>query len=77
MASEPARSRALGLIPEAILAHVPGYCDARPGSQFRTGECGCAGGTVNASYRVDTSAGRFVVRIHDPAGDVARGRPRA
>jgi thiamine kinase len=27
-----------------------------------------AGGTVNASYRVDTHAGRFVVRIHNPTG---------
>ncbi len=66
MASEPARSRALGLIPEAILAHVPGFS-----TQGRGRESALAmrlpGGTVNASYRVDTNAGRFVVRIHNPA----------
>lgn len=61
MAQEPARSRALGLIPEAILAHVPGFTARGTAWAARL-----PGGTVNASYRVDTSAGRFVVRIHDP-----------
>jgi aminoglycoside phosphotransferase (APT) family kinase protein len=62
MASEPARSRALGLIPEEILAHVPGFTRGGTAWALRL-----PGGTVNASFRVDTSAGRFVVRIHDAA----------
>jgi len=62
MAAEPARTRALGLIPEEILAHVPGFT---PGGTAWAARL--PGGTVNASFRVDTSAGRFVVRIHDPA----------
>ena len=61
MVQEPPRSRALGLIPEEILAHVPGF--TRSGTAWAAR---LPGGTVNASYRVDTSAGRFVVRIHDP-----------
>jgi aminoglycoside phosphotransferase (APT) family kinase protein len=60
MASEPARSRALGLIPEEILARVPGFTRGGTAWALRL-----PGGTVNASFRVDTSAGRFVVRIHD------------
>ena len=62
MVPEPARTRALGLIPEHILAHVPGFTRAGTAWALRL-----PGGTVNASYRVDTNAGRFVVRIHDPA----------
>jgi thiamine kinase len=60
MVQEPPRSRALGLIPEEILAHVPGFTRGGTAWALRM-----PGGTVNASYRVDTSAGRFVVRIHD------------
>jgi len=60
MVQEPARSRALGLIPEAVLAHVPGFTAGATAWAVRL-----PGGTVNASFRVDTSAGRFVVRIHD------------
>jgi thiamine kinase len=62
MVAEPARTRALGLIPEEILAHVPGF--TRGGTAWAAR---LPGGTVNASYRVDTRAGRFVVRIHDAA----------
>ena len=65
MVQDPARSRALGLIPEEILAHVPGFTRGGTAWALRL-----PGGTVNASYRVDTSAGRFVVRIHDPAAAV-------
>jgi aminoglycoside phosphotransferase (APT) family kinase protein len=59
MAQEPTRSRALGLIPEAVLAHVPGFTVG--GTTWATR---LPGGTVNASYLVETSAGRFVARIH-------------
>ena len=66
MAQEPARARALGLIPEAILAHVPGF-SARGANRNSALAVRLPGGTMNSSYRVDTSAGRFVVRIHNPA----------
>jgi thiamine kinase len=49
------------LIPEHVLAHVPGYTSG--GLTARASRL--HGGTVNASFRVDTSAGRFVVRLHD------------
>jgi thiamine kinase len=62
MAQEPARSRALGLIPEEILAHVPGFTAGSTAWAARL-----SGGRLHASYRVETSAGRFVVRMHDPA----------
>jgi aminoglycoside phosphotransferase (APT) family kinase protein len=65
MVQEPARSRALGLIAEEILIHVPGFTRGGTAWALRL-----PGGTVNTSYRVDTSAGRFVVRIHDPAAGV-------
>jgi aminoglycoside phosphotransferase (APT) family kinase protein len=61
MVQDLARSRATDLIPEDVLAHVPGY--ARGGLTARAARL--YGGTVNASFRVDTSAGRFVVRLHD------------
>jgi thiamine kinase len=62
MAQEPARSRALGLIPEDILTHVPGFTAGSTAWAARL-----SGGRLHASYRVETSAGRFVVRMHDPA----------
>src|SRR5689334_4752814 len=61
MVQDLARSRATDLIPHDILVHVPGFLSG--GTQARAARM--YGGTVNASYRVDTSAGRFVVRIHD------------
>jgi aminoglycoside phosphotransferase (APT) family kinase protein len=67
MVAEPARARALGLIPESVLAHVPGFTAG--GSAWATR---LPGGTVNASFRVETSAGRFIVRIHD-SGSKALG----
>jgi aminoglycoside phosphotransferase (APT) family kinase protein len=62
MAPEPARARAHGLIPENVLAHVPGFTAG--GTAWATR---LPGGTVNASFRVETSAGRFVVRLHNAA----------
>jgi thiamine kinase len=50
------------LIPEHILAHVPGFTAGGTAWAARL-----AGGRVHASFRVETSAGRFVVRVHDPA----------
>lgn len=62
MVQDLARSRATDLIPEHVLAHVPGYASG----ELTARAARLHGGTVNASFRVDTSAGRFVVRIHDP-----------
>jgi len=63
MVQEPARRRALELVPEEVLAHVPG---------FTVGGTAWAehlpGGTVNRSFRVETGAGAFVARIHNEAG---------
>jgi thiamine kinase len=61
MVQDLARSRATDLIPHEVLVHVPGYVTG--GTTARAARL--YGGTVNASYRVDTSAGRFVVRLHD------------
>jgi thiamine kinase len=61
MVQDLARSRATDLIPDEVLVHVPGY--ASGGLTARAARL--YGGTVNASFRVDTSAGRFVVRLHD------------
>jgi aminoglycoside phosphotransferase (APT) family kinase protein len=49
------------LIPEAVLARVPGY---ETGGGAATA-ARLVGGTVNASFLVETQAGRFVVRIHE------------
>jgi len=66
MAQDLARSRATGLIPEHVLAHVPGYvAGGRTALAARL-----PGGSVNTSFRVDTSAGRFVVRLHDAAANL-------
>lgn len=64
MVQDLARSRATDLIPQDVLVHVPGFLAG--GTQARAARM--YGGTVNASYRVDTSAGRFVVRIHHSLG---------
>jgi thiamine kinase len=61
MVQELARSRATDLIPEHVLAHVPGYASG----ELTARAARLYGGTVNTSFRVDTSAGRFVVRLHD------------
>jgi aminoglycoside phosphotransferase (APT) family kinase protein len=60
MVPEPARTRALGLIPEEVLAHVPGFSIGGTAWAERL-----PGGTVNRSFRVETGAGLFVVRIHN------------
>jgi thiamine kinase len=57
-----ARSTAADLIPPEALIHVPGY--AAGGLTARATRL--YGGTVNKSYCVETGAGRFVVRLHDP-----------
>jgi thiamine kinase len=62
MVQEPARDRALGLIPEEVLAHVPGFTVGGAAWAERL-----PGGTVNRSFRVETGAGLFVARIHDEA----------
>jgi len=62
MVQEPARASALELIPEEVLAYVPGFTAAGAASAERL-----PGGTVNRSFRVQTGAGLFVARIHDEA----------
>jgi len=59
MVQDLARSRATDLIPQDVLLHVPGS-----GSGMTARAARLHGGTVNTSFRVDTSAGRFVVRLH-------------
>ncbi len=63
MAQDLPRARASDLIPEHVLAHIPGLAAA--GGSARAARL--VGGTVNASFRVDTGAGQFVVRLHAPA----------
>jgi aminoglycoside phosphotransferase (APT) family kinase protein len=61
VAQSTARRHARDLIPEAVLACVPGYeTGGEDASALRL-----VGGTVNASYLVETKAGRFVVRMHE------------
>lgn len=62
MVQKPARTAALGLIPEEVLAHVPGFTVGGTAWAERL-----PGGTVNRSFRVETGAGLFVARIHDEA----------
>ena len=62
MVQEPARTRALGLIPQDVLAHVPDFTVGDPAWATRL-----PGGTMNASYLVETNAGRSVVRIQNEA----------
>lgn len=62
MAQDLARTRAADLIPGHVLAHVPGFTGSTSAWAARL-----HGGTVNSSFRVETSAGEFVVRLHDPA----------
>jgi len=62
MVQELARTRATELIAQDVLVHVPGFVSG--GTTARASKL--YGGTVNTSYRVETSAGRFVVRLHNP-----------
>jgi aminoglycoside phosphotransferase (APT) family kinase protein len=61
MVQDMARISAADLIPQEVLAHVPGYAAASTTARVAL----LHGGTVNKSYSVETGAGRFVVRIHD------------
>jgi thiamine kinase len=62
MVQDMARNRATDLIAQDVLVYVPGFASGRTVARAAK----LYGGTVNTSYRVDTSAGRFVVRLHDP-----------
>jgi aminoglycoside phosphotransferase (APT) family kinase protein len=64
MAQELSSAGAPGVIPPGALAHVPG-CEAgiRPHAIATL-----PGGSVNKSFRLDTSAGCFVLRLNDAAG---------
>jgi aminoglycoside phosphotransferase (APT) family kinase protein len=57
-----ALARATDLIAQDVLLHVPGFASGRTTARASK----LYGGTVNTSYRVETSAGRFVVRLHNP-----------
>jgi thiamine kinase len=48
------------LIPEEVLARVPGFAGIARAERL-------PGGTMNRSFRVETGAGLFVARIHDEA----------
>jgi aminoglycoside phosphotransferase (APT) family kinase protein len=60
MVQDLARARADELIPREVLVHVPGFGSG--GVMAHAARL--HGGTVNTIFRVDTSAGRFVVRLH-------------
>ena len=64
MVQDLARSTATDLIPQAVLCHVPGYTADGPSVRVAR----LYGGNVNASFRVDTGAGSFVVRLHRELG---------
>jgi thiamine kinase len=64
MVQDMARSRAADLIAEEVLTHVPGYGAGGPTARAWR----LYGGEVNASFCVETGAGRFVVRLHDGMG---------
>lgn len=57
MAQKLSQARARELIPAAALVQVPGHSAADRITVLE-------GGTVNRTFRVETSAGRFVVRLH-------------
>ena len=61
MVAELSPARARQLIPAQALARVPGYSPAARIAAL-------AGGTVNKTFRVETSDGRFIVRLHDASG---------
>ena len=61
-----ARTRTTDLIAQEVLVHVPGFVSGATTALATK----LYGGTVNESFLVDTSAGRFVVRLHDPASGV-------
>ncbi|HSY08684.1 MAG TPA: phosphotransferase [Steroidobacteraceae bacterium] len=66
MAQDLSPTVASGVIPSNALAHIPG-CEAgmRPDAVTAL-----PGGSVNRSFRVDTRAGTFVLRLNDAAGAV-------
>lgn len=61
MVQELSPARARELIPARALAQVPGYTPSACVTLL-------SGGAVNAAFRVETSVGRYVVRIHDALG---------
>lgn len=61
MVQDVALARATDLIAQDVLIHVPGFASGRTTARASK----LYGGTVNTSFRVETSAGRFVVRLHD------------
>ena len=66
MVQDLARTRATDLIAQEVLEHVPGFASGATTARAAK----LYGGTVNTSFRVETSAGRFVVRLHDASARV-------
>jgi thiamine kinase len=64
MAQDIPTASSARLIPAAALAHVPGCEAARRPDAIAV----LHGGTVNSSFRVDTRAGRFVLRLNAAEG---------
>ena len=66
MAQEPSPADKPAVIPPGALARIPG-CEAGLPPQAITA---LPGGSVNKSFRVDTRAGSFVLRLNDAVGAV-------
>jgi thiamine kinase len=64
MAQDLSSAAALGVIPPSALACIPGCEAGRPPHAIAA----LRGGTVNKSFRVDTRAGSFVLRLNGDAG---------
>jgi aminoglycoside phosphotransferase (APT) family kinase protein len=64
MVQELPPAAANGLISPEVLARVPGCEHGQPPKRIAA----LPGGKVNTTFRVDTSAGYFVVRLNDAAG---------
>jgi thiamine kinase len=66
MAQDLSPAGAAGVIPPGALARVPG-CE---GNERPDAIAALPGGSVNKSYRIDTRAGSFVLRLNSAAGEV-------
>jgi aminoglycoside phosphotransferase (APT) family kinase protein len=65
MAQDLSSAGALAVIPPSALARIPGWEAQRPSAI-----AALPGGTINTSFRVDTRAGSFVLRLNGEAGAV-------
>src|ERR1017187_2824837 len=65
MAQDLSSAGALAVTPPSPLARIPGWEAQRPSAI-----AALPGGTINTSFRVDTRAGSFVLRLNGEAGAV-------